>query len=287
MAAAHRAGTVAAGSGHGRTPPFTTPPRANLGIAMNARFRHACKLLLCTLSFFAPVALAAPAFQMPFACGQTWEGQTRTNHNPQNSVDLNRADDLGDTVVASAAGHVTTVRNLGATSYGKYVIIDHGSGWTTLYAHLNSWSVSVGQSVSQGQAIGTVGNTGGSTGPHLHFEERLNGAAQRVVWNGAQILYWGSRNYTSANRCGGSAVTGVVDTNGANLNVRGGPGTSYAVVGSRADGATVTIQCQTNGETITGTRGTSRIWNRIGAGQFIPDAYTYTGSDGFVAPQCP
>lgn len=254
---------------------------------MKARFRRALRLALCTLAFVTGAATAAPAFQMPFACGQTWEGQTRTNHSPQNSVDLNRADDLGDTVVASAAGRVTTVTNLGSTSYGRYVVIDHGSGWTTLYAHLNSWSVSVGQQVSQGQAIGTVGSTGGSTGPHLHFEERLNGSAQRIVWNGAQILYFGTRSYTSANRCGGSTVTGVVDTNGANLNVRAGPGTSYAVVGSRADGATVTIQCQTYGETITGTRGTSRIWNRIGSGQFIPDAYTYTGSDGLVAPLCP
>jgi len=245
-------------------------------------------VLLFSLPLFSPAAFAAPAFQMPFACGQTWEGQTRTNHNPQNSVDLNRANDLGDTVVASAAGRVTTVRNLGDTSYGRYVVIDHGGGWTTLYAHLNSWSVSVGQQIGQGQAIGTVGNTGGSTGAHLHFEERLNGAAQRIAWNGATILYFGTRNYTSANRCGGgSSVTGVVDTNGADLNVRAGPGTSYAIVGSRADGTTVTIQCQTYGETITGTRGTSRIWNRIGSGQFIPDAYTYTGSDGLVAPLCP
>lgn len=251
---------------------------------MHRFVRRACALV-CTM--FATGAFAAPAFQMPFPCGQVWTGQTRTDHNPQNSVDLNRANDAGDTVVSSAAGRVTTVRNLGDTSYGKYVVVDHGGGWTTLYAHLNSWSVSVGQQVGQGQSIGTVGTTGGSTGPHLHFEERLNGAAQRVVWNGAQILYWGSRNYTSQNRCSGGSVTGVVDTNGAALNVRSGPGTTYSIVGSRADGATVTIQCQTYGETITGTRGTSRIWNRIASGQFIPDAYTYTGSDGFVAPQCP
>lgn len=72
---------------------------------------------------------AAPAFSMPFPCGQTWQGQTRTNHNPQLAVDLNRTDDLGDSVVASAAGTVSVVRDFGGTSYGKYIIIDHGSGW--------------------------------------------------------------------------------------------------------------------------------------------------------------
>ncbi|MFC7439825.1 peptidoglycan DD-metalloendopeptidase family protein [Laceyella putida] len=236
-------------------------------------------------SFFPQGASAAPAFQMPFPCGQVWEGQTRTNHNPLNSVDLNRANDEGDTVVASASGKVTTVRDLGSTSYGKYVVIDHGGGWTTLYAHLNSFSVSVGQLVSMGQKIGTVGSTGGSTGPHLHFEERLNGTAQKIVWNGAQILYYGTKNYTSKNSCS-SGVTGTVHTDtGLSVNVRSGPGTGYSIVGSVADGQSVTIQCQKRGETVTGTYGTSDLWDYIGTG-YISEAYVYTGSDGQVAPTC-
>ncbi|QQP96567.1 SpoIID/LytB domain-containing protein [Lysobacter enzymogenes] len=79
---------------------------------------------------------------------------------------------------------------------------------------------------------------------------------------------------------------GTVDTNGTPLNVRSGPGTGYSVVGTLADGSSVTIQCQTNGTSVTGTFGTSKIWNRIGSGRFIPDAYTQTGSDGRVAPDC-
>ena len=51
-------------------------------------------------------------------------------------------------------------------------MVDHGNGWSTLYAHLLSQWVTTGQSVDQGQIIGQVGSTGGSTGPHLHFEER-------------------------------------------------------------------------------------------------------------------
>jgi murein DD-endopeptidase MepM/ murein hydrolase activator NlpD len=56
--------------------------------------------------------------------------------------------------------------------YGQYVVISHDNGTQTLYAHMSSVSVSVGQRVFQGQVIGTLGNSGRSTGPHVHFEVR-------------------------------------------------------------------------------------------------------------------
>ncbi len=59
--------------------------------------------------------------------------------------------------------------------YGKYVIIDHGGGYATLYAHMSSVSVQLGQWLAQGEEVGKVGSTGWSTGPHLHFEIRENG----------------------------------------------------------------------------------------------------------------
>jgi uncharacterized protein YraI len=188
-------------------------------------------------------------------------------------------------VVAAAAGKVTRVANTGSTSYGRWIEISHGNGFTTRYAHLASQAVSVNQQVSQGQKIGTVGSTGGSSGPHLHYEQRHNGAAVRPVFDGAGSFFFGTRNYTSKNKCGGSGVTGRVNTSGPSLTVRTGPGTGYAAVGSVADGTYVTITCQKHGTTVSGTYGTSSLWDRIGAG-YIADAYVSTGSDGQVAPTC-
>ncbi len=81
---------------------------------------------------------------------------------------------VGTPVGASAAGTVVAAGNQGA--YGLTVIIDHGDGFATLYAHLSTISVSSGQRVSRGTVVGAVGMTGNSTGPHLHFEIRYGGS---------------------------------------------------------------------------------------------------------------
>jgi murein DD-endopeptidase MepM/ murein hydrolase activator NlpD len=230
---------------------------------------------------------AAPRFQLPFPCNQVWAGQTRTNHSPQNAVDFNRSGDEGDSVVAAAAGTVTVVGNTGSTSYGRWIEINHGNGYRTRYAHLSAQLVSVGQHVNQGQRIGRVGSTGGSTGPHLHYEQRHNGSAIRAKFNGTTAFYFGTRNYTSHNSCGGggNAASGVVNTSGAQLTVRAGASTSTAAIGAVSDGTHVTIHCQKHGQSITGTYGTTTLWDDIGAG-FVSDAYVRTGSDGRVAPLC-
>ena len=75
-----------------------------------------------------------------------------------------------ENVYASASGYVYTLENPGG--YGHYIMIIHGDGYITLYGHLNSFKVSYGQYVSQGQVIAQSGNSGGSTGAHLHFEIR-------------------------------------------------------------------------------------------------------------------
>lgn len=79
----------------------------------------------------------------------------------------------GTPIYAMADGQVIISDFVG--SYGNLVVIDHGNGVTSLYAHLSSRQVSVGQAVNKGQLVAISGNTGRSTGPHLHFEVRING----------------------------------------------------------------------------------------------------------------
>jgi uncharacterized protein YraI len=85
---------------------------------------------------------------------------------------------------------------------------------------------------------------------------------------------------------GGAGVPARVNTSGAPLTIRAGASTGAAAMGSVADGAFVTIRCQRRGSTVSGTYGSSSLWDQIGGG-FIADAYVATGSDGQVAPTCP
>lgn len=80
----------------------------------------------------------------------------------------------GAKIIAVQSGKVIKATYNGA--YGNYVVVDHGGGVCTLYAHQSSMAVSVGQKVSAGDTIGYVGSTGYSTGPHLHFEVIINGS---------------------------------------------------------------------------------------------------------------
>ena len=92
---------------------------------------------------------------------------------PHQGIDIGAP--TGQTIVAAAGGTAFFVGWMGG--YGNLVLIDHGNGIVTAYAHQSSFVIGQGAYVSRGQAIGRVGSTGNSTGPHLHFEVRLNGGA--------------------------------------------------------------------------------------------------------------
>jgi len=91
-----------------------------------------------------------------------------------NGADFNAAH--GDPIRASAGGKVILAGVKGG--FGNTIMIDHGGGMVTLYAHQSKLGASVGDTVKAGQTIGFIGSTGLSTGPHLHFEVRINGVAK-------------------------------------------------------------------------------------------------------------
>ncbi len=81
----------------------------------------------------------------------------------------------GSAVVSRSPGVVAATGWMGG--YGNRVVVDHGGGVQTLYGHLSRIAVTPGQHVDPGMVLGAVGSTGRSTGPHLHYEVRLNGSA--------------------------------------------------------------------------------------------------------------
>ncbi|MEU8321502.1 M23 family metallopeptidase [Nonomuraea sp. NPDC048881] len=213
----------------------------------------------------AQAQLLATNFQMPFPCGQTWTGNSSASSAHQSwEIDFNRGStadaDLGDPVVAAASGTVVISAHQGSTNgYGNLVKIDHGGGWSTYYAHLNTRLVSAGQSVSQGQQVGTVGNTskpGNNISPHLHYEVRLGTSypsnIQKAVFNGVTFGYpvqtlsskncGGSSNpYTPQEACG--AGYDVIDSAGL-----GTDGTVYLLYnGSNGNNCVVTMKAKSLG----------------------------------------
>jgi murein DD-endopeptidase MepM/ murein hydrolase activator NlpD len=96
-------------------------------------------------------------------------------HRPAMHTGLDMRGDAGEPVHATAAGKVTIAGREGG--YGNLVEINHGNGFATRYGHLSEIDVKVGQTVHIGQTVGRIGSTGRSTGPHLHYETRIDGEA--------------------------------------------------------------------------------------------------------------
>jgi murein DD-endopeptidase MepM/ murein hydrolase activator NlpD len=129
-----------------------------------------------------------PTFRIPFPCNERWRTSTYGGHG--NALDWNLAvEDGGRPVVASASGTVY-VAPVGQYNggYGNYVIVNHGAGWSTLYAHFQRPNVANGQIVNAGDVLGFVGTTGRSTGNHLHYEQRYNRGAQPLRWSGGNLV---------------------------------------------------------------------------------------------------
>lgn len=113
------------------------------------------------------------AFAWPTAGGNTGGSPGWMGYYGHTGQDISWSGCYGAPVYASASGTVVAAGWGGW--YGYRVIINHGGGYQTLYAHCSQLYVSVGQTVEQGEAIGAIGRSGNTTGPHLHFEVRING----------------------------------------------------------------------------------------------------------------
>ncbi len=95
------------------------------------------------------------------------------NGRMHNGIDIWNEKRTNSVIRASLGGRV--IKAGYSSGYGNLVVVDHGNGWVTYYAHLSRITVSKGQVVSKGQSLGYMGQTGNATGVHLHFEVRRNG----------------------------------------------------------------------------------------------------------------
>ena len=175
-------------------------------------------------------------------------GETITD--PAGHTGIDYALYYGTPVLAALNGKVLRAAYLG-TGYGTHVVLEHQGGTETVYAHLSSISVSLGQTVREGQEIGCSGNSGNSTGPHLHFEVRQKG----VPVDPEEFLSVAL-----------SPEPGMLKVTVPELYVRSGPRIEYSIVDSIRQGTLV------RGETAVDT-----VWCRIGSNRWI--AQRYQGKD--------
>ncbi len=132
---------------------------------------------------FVSVTPPAPSVAAPAGSGYIWPTSVRriTQYFGWRHTGVDIAGPIGSPLYAARAGTVIKSQCGWNGGYGCYVILDHGGGVQTLYAHASQLYVSVGQQVSQGQTLAAMGSTGRSTGPHIHFEVRVNGRHQNPL----------------------------------------------------------------------------------------------------------
>lgn len=232
-------------------------------------------------------AYAVPHFAAPWACGETRDYyHHRAEISNALDFDLPGARDRGRPALASAAGRVSAAGQSGG--YGLRVVVDHGAGWATLYAHLERVRVRVGDAVAQAARVGDVGSTGRSTGPHLHYEQRLGGRRQPIVIDGRRLAYrTSSLEHRSAN-CPAAAPPAVpappppapapgtyaFGTWGSGVRVRLQPSLSANVVRVLGGPTPVAIQCQRQGETVRAEGYVNAWWSYVPAlGGWVSNIY--------------
>lgn len=146
--------------------------------AMNAEIQKKEKELAAQMAAQGTSIVSEKGFIWPLANNRTITSFFGSRIHPitgkaNNHTGVDVAAPYGTAILAAKSG--TVLISGYNSSYGNYVVLSHGNGQTTLYAHMSRRAVSEGATVKQGQTIGYVGSTGSSTGNHLHFEVRVNG----------------------------------------------------------------------------------------------------------------
>ena len=149
--------------------PFVPPPKGNQPAEMSPDKLEAIRSLLKSL----PVATPLDSYQLESRFGPRYDP---FNHRLSFHTGLDLSAPYMSPVYATAAGTVTYAGYY--SDYDKVVEIDHGNGIATLYAHLHRFTVAVGQRVAEHEQIGFLGSTGRSSGPHVHYEVRVNDEPQ-------------------------------------------------------------------------------------------------------------
>lgn len=125
----------------------------------------------------APITVSAGGYVWPVPSSHYVSSRYGLRVYPFGGTDFHMGQDIaaptGAPIVASRSGKI--ILQVYHPSYGNYVVVDHGDGVSTVYAHMSGFASSLGASVNAGDIIGFIGSTGDSTGPHLHFEVRING----------------------------------------------------------------------------------------------------------------
>lgn len=231
---------------------------------------------------------ALASHKSPFNCGKTFYANNWSpGHNPSGSIDWQTygGDAInGETVRATAAG-TAYFYNAGSTSYGKWVEIRHGDGTRTRYAHLATTVRAAGSSmsVSQGTAIGTVGSTGGSTAPHLHYEQRTSSGAMDTspTVDGVTISLGQKKAVTSTNSCGGGSANPYTPTEVC--------GSGYSVINSQplTGGRVYLLYNSGNRNNCVVTMKTSNVGTKTAMSAFLEpqgsNRTTDSGSYGYYA----
>ncbi|WDD93169.1 peptidoglycan DD-metalloendopeptidase family protein [Burkholderia sp. FERM BP-3421] len=235
-----------------------------------------------------------------------WSGESR----PYNSLDFSGGDGR---VLAARDAYLYRSCERNGSAIVKLV---HDNGYETTYYHMEQLAqVANGARIRQGDYLGRIGNAlpcgGQTTGAHVHLS--LSQGGTEVPVNGKTIGGW--QFFEGPSAYGGYAVRnqrrvgvqaaltnyGSDDSGGppepgrtvdapirapGNVNLRDAPSLSASVVGSVANGATVTLACFAYGDTVQGNWGATRLWYRLNSNQWVSDGYVYTGSNDPVVPAC-